>query len=127
MFKNPLGVVDRGLSHDILVIGSFTSLSWGTPVKVMDSPLSTTSSGFLHTNQYNVGKHFRASDSRHSWFVMRVGLECGFILKETFPNLNTISNPLDPLKLFDSTFLLVFLLIKGTYYVASILNIRKCA
>ena len=27
--KNPLGGVDRGLSHDILVIFSFTGLSWG--------------------------------------------------------------------------------------------------
>ena len=33
--KNPLAVVDRWLSHDILVIVSFTSLSWGTPLKVM--------------------------------------------------------------------------------------------
>ena len=33
--KNPLGVVDTGLSHDILVIVSFASLSWGTPLKAM--------------------------------------------------------------------------------------------
>ena len=37
---------------------------------------------FLQTNQYNVDKHFRVSDARHSGFSMRIGLECGFILKD---------------------------------------------
>ena len=27
-------------------------------------------------------KHFRVSDSRHSGFAMRIGLECGLILKD---------------------------------------------
>ena len=36
----------------------------------------------LHTNQCNVDKHFRVSDARHSGFSMRIGLECGFILKD---------------------------------------------
>ena len=27
-------------------------------------------------------KHFRVSDARHSGFAMRIGLECGFILKD---------------------------------------------
>ena len=39
-------------------------------------------SGFLHTNQCNVDKHFRVSDSGHSGFAMRICLECGFILKD---------------------------------------------
>ena len=47
-----------------------------------DSPLSTTPSGFLHTNQCNVDKHFHVSHTRHSGFAMRIGLECGFILKD---------------------------------------------
>ena len=38
--------------------------------------------GFLHTNQCNVDKHSRVSDARHSGFAMRIGLECGFILKD---------------------------------------------
>ena len=46
------------------------------------APLSTISSGFLHTNQCNVDKHFRVSDARHSGFAIRIGLECGFILKD---------------------------------------------
>ena len=49
----------------------------------LDSPLS--SSGFLHTNQCNMDKHFRVSDSRHSGFAMRIGLECGLILKDDIP------------------------------------------
>ena len=36
---------------------------------------------FLHTNQFNVDKHFRVSDTRHFGFAMRIGLECGFNLK----------------------------------------------
>ena len=38
-----------------------------------DSPLSTTPSGFLHTNQCTVDKHFRVSDARHYGFSMRIG------------------------------------------------------
>ena len=37
---------------------------------------------FLHTNQCNVDKYFRVSDARHSEFLMKIGLECGFILKD---------------------------------------------
>ena len=53
-----------------------------SPVCHEIAPLSTTPSGFLHTNQCNVDKHFRVSDARHSGFSMRIGLECGFILKD---------------------------------------------
>ena len=37
---------------------------------------------FLHTNQCNVDKYFRVSDASHSGFALRIGLECGFILKD---------------------------------------------
>ena len=43
-------------------------------IMARDSPLSTTSSGFSHTNQCNVNKHFRVSDTRHSGFAMKIGL-----------------------------------------------------
>ena len=55
-------------------------LKLGDPFKSHE--ISTTSSGFLHTNQCNIDKHFRVSDSRHSGFAMRICLECGFILKD---------------------------------------------
>ena len=47
----------------------------------LDSPISTTPNGFLHTNQCNMDKHFRVSDTRHSGFSIRIGFECGLILK----------------------------------------------
>ena len=37
---------------------------------------------YLHTNQCNVDKHFRVSDTRHSGFAMKIGLESGFIFKD---------------------------------------------
>ena len=44
--------------------------------------LSTTPSGFLHTNQCNIDKHIRVSDASHSGLSMRISLEYGFILKD---------------------------------------------
>ena len=64
----------KGVPKLKLVNETITSMS-------CDSPLSTTPSGFLHTNQCNVDKHIRVSDACHSGFSMRIGLECGFILK----------------------------------------------
>ena len=76
MCKNPLAVVDRGLSHDILVIVSFTSLSWGTPIKGHEiAPYLRLPVDFLHTNQCNVDKLLRVSAARHSGFAMRIGLK----------------------------------------------------
>ena len=57
-------------------------LSWD-PFKSHEiAPLSTTSSGLLHTNQCYLDKHFRVTDTRHSGFSMRLGFECEFILKD---------------------------------------------
>ena len=51
---------------------------------------------FLHTNQCNVDKHFHVSDFRHFGFAMKIGLECGFILKDDISQFYTISNSLGP-------------------------------
>ena len=65
----------KGVPQLKLVNETITSMS-------SDSPLSTTASGFLHTNQCNVEKPFRVSDARHSGFSMRIGLKCGSLLKD---------------------------------------------
>ena len=47
-----------------------------------------TPSGFLHTNQCHLDEHIRVSDTRHSGFSIRIGLECGFILKDDISQSN---------------------------------------
>ena len=56
----------KGVLQLKLVNETITSIS-------RDRPLSTTPSGFLHTNQCTVDKHFRVTDARHSGFSMRIG------------------------------------------------------
>ena len=65
----------KGVPQLKLVNETITSIS-------RDSPLSTTPSGFLQTNQCTMNKHFRVSDVRRSGFSIRIGLECEFILKD---------------------------------------------
>ena len=110
----------KGVPQHKLVNKTITSVS-------RDSPYLRLTVNFLHTNQCNVDKYFRVSDARHSGFTMRIGLESGFILKDDISQSQYNFKPTWSILTVWQYFPFGLSPNKRTYYVASILNIQKCA